>query len=186
MAEPGPDCSSLLDEDLSSFVFSYLADSQVGSAGGLCCAGPRRAAARGGERTDPPAACRGTPGKSRRWGCGGAGTGSSAGCPAGLRRSRSLRGCGAGRGAVRAPPGAPGRPQPRSPAGAFSTTRTWTPAAPHSPIGGEFGGTGDKLMGGWVSAQNRPPGCYGSPKGGEGAARCRGWGGLRRGLRGGG
>nr|XP_020636132.1 peroxisome proliferator-activated receptor gamma coactivator 1-beta [Pogona vitticeps] len=28
MAEPGPDCSALLDEELSSFVFNYLADSQ--------------------------------------------------------------------------------------------------------------------------------------------------------------
>ncbi|XP_064527779.1 peroxisome proliferator-activated receptor gamma coactivator 1-beta [Pseudopipra pipra] len=33
MAEPGPDCSSLLDEDLSSFVFSYLADSQYEVSG---------------------------------------------------------------------------------------------------------------------------------------------------------
>lgn len=29
MAEPGPDCSALLDEELSSFVFNYLTDSQV-------------------------------------------------------------------------------------------------------------------------------------------------------------
>lgn len=28
MAEPGPDCGTLLDEALSSFVFNYLADSQ--------------------------------------------------------------------------------------------------------------------------------------------------------------
>lgn len=33
MAEPGPDCSSLLDEELSSFVFSYLADSQYEVSG---------------------------------------------------------------------------------------------------------------------------------------------------------
>ncbi|XP_061858886.1 peroxisome proliferator-activated receptor gamma coactivator 1-beta [Colius striatus] len=33
MAEPGPDCSALLDEDLSSFVFSYLADSQYEVSG---------------------------------------------------------------------------------------------------------------------------------------------------------
>ncbi|XP_064017867.1 peroxisome proliferator-activated receptor gamma coactivator 1-beta isoform X1 [Pogoniulus pusillus] len=33
MAEPGPDCSSLLDEDLSSFFFSYLADSQYEVSG---------------------------------------------------------------------------------------------------------------------------------------------------------
>ncbi|XP_041253456.1 peroxisome proliferator-activated receptor gamma coactivator 1-beta [Onychostruthus taczanowskii] len=33
MAEPGPDCGSLLDEDLSSFVFSYLADSQYEVSG---------------------------------------------------------------------------------------------------------------------------------------------------------
>ncbi|KAM7100375.1 LOW QUALITY PROTEIN: peroxisome proliferator-activated receptor gamma coactivator 1-beta [Ciconia maguari] len=33
MAEPGPDCSSLLDEDLSSFVFSYLAGSQYEVSG---------------------------------------------------------------------------------------------------------------------------------------------------------
>lgn len=30
MAEPEPDCSALLDEELSSFVFNYLSDSQVG------------------------------------------------------------------------------------------------------------------------------------------------------------
>ncbi|XP_061472824.1 peroxisome proliferator-activated receptor gamma coactivator 1-beta isoform X2 [Rhineura floridana] len=33
MAEPGPDCSSLLDEDLSSFVFNYLTDSQYEVSG---------------------------------------------------------------------------------------------------------------------------------------------------------
>ncbi|KAM6322542.1 peroxisome proliferator-activated receptor gamma coactivator 1-beta [Podargus strigoides] len=33
MAEPGTDCSSLLDEELSSFVFSYLADSQYEVSG---------------------------------------------------------------------------------------------------------------------------------------------------------
>ncbi|KAM4653512.1 peroxisome proliferator-activated receptor gamma coactivator 1-beta [Amazona ochrocephala] len=33
MAEPGSDCSALLDEELSSFVFSYLADSQYEVSG---------------------------------------------------------------------------------------------------------------------------------------------------------
>ncbi|XP_054834795.1 peroxisome proliferator-activated receptor gamma coactivator 1-beta [Eublepharis macularius] len=33
MAEPGPDCSALLDEELSSFVFNYLADSQYEVSG---------------------------------------------------------------------------------------------------------------------------------------------------------
>ncbi|XP_064376949.1 peroxisome proliferator-activated receptor gamma coactivator 1-beta [Dromaius novaehollandiae] len=33
MAEPAPDCSALLDEDLSSFVFNYLADSQYEVSG---------------------------------------------------------------------------------------------------------------------------------------------------------
>ncbi|EMP38135.1 hypothetical protein UY3_04625 [Chelonia mydas] len=33
MAEPAPDCSALLDEELSSFVFSYLTDSQVPGQG---------------------------------------------------------------------------------------------------------------------------------------------------------
>lgn len=34
MAESAPDCSALLDEELSSFVFNYLTDSQVRLAGG--------------------------------------------------------------------------------------------------------------------------------------------------------
>nr|XP_006138162.1 peroxisome proliferator-activated receptor gamma coactivator 1-beta isoform X1 [Pelodiscus sinensis] len=34
MAEPAPDCSALLDEELSSFVFSYLTDSQYEVSGG--------------------------------------------------------------------------------------------------------------------------------------------------------
>ncbi|XP_060096583.1 peroxisome proliferator-activated receptor gamma coactivator 1-beta [Heteronotia binoei] len=33
MAEPGPDCGALLDEELSSFVFNYLADSQYEVSG---------------------------------------------------------------------------------------------------------------------------------------------------------
>ncbi|XP_077780569.1 peroxisome proliferator-activated receptor gamma coactivator 1-beta isoform X1 [Podarcis muralis] len=33
MAEPGPDCSALLDEELSSFVFNYLTDSQYEVSG---------------------------------------------------------------------------------------------------------------------------------------------------------
>lgn len=163
MAEPGPDCSSLLDEDLSSFVFSYLADSQVGSAGcgGGCVGSAVRCSWRGGTdgRTDgqtPPLLA------PRR--CAG-----QAVCRA-LRRSGGARGSVRTPGAVLAPrgaPGAPGRPQPRGPAGAFSTTRTWTPAPPHSPLGRGF--AGDKLVAPWVWVQKRPPRCC---KGGEGAARC--------------
>lgn len=41
MAEPEPDCSALLDEELSSFVFNYLSDSQVGlRSAGLVSGGP--------------------------------------------------------------------------------------------------------------------------------------------------
>lgn len=58
MAEPGPDCSSLLDEDLSSFVFSYLADSQVGREGGGGGSAVRLPSAGcnwgGGSRQTPP------------------------------------------------------------------------------------------------------------------------------------
>lgn len=57
MAEPGPDCGTLLDEALSSFVFNYLADSQVGRAA-VRCGRSRRGAPRNGAspRGDPAAA----------------------------------------------------------------------------------------------------------------------------------
>lgn len=175
MAEPGPDCSSLLDEDLSSFVFSYLADSQVGSAGrgALLSGSAARCSCRGGTDRPPPRCLPGHPGEER--GCGAR--------PArrvarGVRRCGSLRRCGAvsARGAVRAPVGAPSRaaaaPQPRRRFQHHSHVDSRGPPVP--PSAGGLRGTGDKLMGRWVSVQNHPPpGYYGSPKGGEGAARLR-------------
>ena len=65
MAEPGPDCGTLLDEALSSFVFNYLADSQVGRAAVRCGAGGPDAEPRGAAR-----APRGTRGCTA--GCAGA------------------------------------------------------------------------------------------------------------------
>lgn len=160
MAEPGPDCSSLLDEDLSSFVFSYLADSQVGSAGrgGLCCAVPG-ALHRRGERTDPPAACRGTPGR-RRAGAAGAGCGARLlrRVPVGVRRSRSLRGCGTGRprGCARPSRGsrAAAAPQPRR---RFQHHSHVDSRAPRSPIGRQFGGDRGQVDGAMVAVQKQPP-----------------------------
>lgn len=134
MAEPGPDCSSLLDEDLSSFVFSYLADSQVGQAvQGLCCPAPQRGAtcrgeggrlpasrAHGGEKPVPA---------SPRWGkCGGRllpqVPGGSAGVPFAPRMRRGgYKGRGEAQDAAapaalsvpvaRGGPGAAAAPQPR-------------------------------------------------------------------------
>lgn len=160
MAEPGPDCSSLLDEDLSSFVFSYLADSQVGSAGrgGSAARSPARCTGGGNGPTPPLLAGAPRGGEEPALPERGAGPGSSAGCPwvcGGPVLSAAAEP--AARGAVRAPPGAPGRPQPRSPAGAFSTTRTWTPAPPVPPSAGSLGGTGDKLMGRWLRCRSSPP-----------------------------
>lgn len=65
MAEPGPDCSSLLDEDLSSFVFSYLADSQVGGAagGGSAARLPGALQPEGGNGRTPPLCLPGHPGE---------------------------------------------------------------------------------------------------------------------------
>lgn len=193
MAEPGPDCSSLLDEDLSSFVFSYLADSQVGRAGwgGLCCAGPgavRLEGADGQRRTGtdpdrPPRCLPGHPGEEPVL--------PERGCGARLARRGcaavpfSLRGCGAARGLCAPLPGLPGGRSPAAPPALSAPLARGLPRPPVPPSAGKFGGEReqvDGLMGFGTEAPSPPRLLRFPPEGGEGAARC----GLRRGLRGGG
>lgn len=184
MAEPGPDCSSLLDEDLSSFVFSYLADSQVGSAGGLCCAGPRRAAARGGERTDPPRCLPGHPGEEPALGVRGCGDRlvrrvprGSAAVPFSPRVRSRPRGCARPSRGSRAA----AAPQPRRRFQHHSHVDSRGPPFPHRP--GIWGDRGQ--VDGWMGfGTEPPPRLLRLPKrwGGGGAVQGMGMGGAPQGA----